>query len=136
MDANTISAFASVATALITAVGFWAVRAQMRATAVDHLHSRMHDIHKMFLADTKLHRAFFGVKPSVVPDDMNVVAELMGDFFQQISLELDHLPRDAAVGWRRYMKQTYWRSEILRDYFERNKDWYPPDFVKNAVLKP
>ena len=109
--AEITSALANISMAVLTSIGFFYVYKQIRASAVDHLYSRMHDIHKIFMLKPELRRYFYDTKqlPADGKDDaaeVSILAEMIADFFQQVFLELDHLPPVAAKGWRCYMKDT------------------------------
>jgi hypothetical protein len=131
-----ISAVASSMMVITTAFGFRYVYKQIQATTVDHLYSRMHDIHKVLLDKPDLWRLLCSSEPPPIAElstEARIMVEMVADFFQQVYLELDHLPRNASLGWQRYMKDVFQRSPALHNFVVSKSDWYDRDFVSNLL---
>ncbi|OHE85680.1 MAG: hypothetical protein A2579_03975 [Lysobacterales bacterium RIFOXYD1_FULL_69_11] len=142
MDANgwaAVSGIAESLSALFVLFGFWFVVRQLRSSSVEHLYCRMHDIHRMFIEHPEL-RTYFYENTALPSNDPELVvrihaaAELLADFFQQVFLELDLLPKNAALGWRLYMTDVLDRSQVLQSYVNRHRSWYPSNFVGQLLF--
>ena len=136
MSPEWVSASANVFMALATAIGFIFVYKQIRSSSADHLYGRMHDIHKLFLQKPELRRYLYDLKPPSVEDysdEALIMAEMVADFFQQVFLELDHLPSVTAEGWRCYMRDILKNSPALRNFVLAKEEWYPSNFVEQLL---
>lgn len=133
-DWQAISALAELLGALLVLVGFGFVVRQLRSNSVQQLYCRMYEIHRLFIEKPYLRPYFY--ENWDVPDraswlavEVDATSEMLADFFQQVFLELDLLPRSAASGWRIYMKDTLDHSQVLQRYVNAHRDWYPSNFV-------
>jgi hypothetical protein len=138
-----VSALGSVLSAIVTAAGFTLVVIQLRharktmeITTFEHLYSRMHDIHKVLVERPHL-RAYFYDSAESSPDSANhsevcAAAEMIADFFQQVSLQLDLMPAKTADGWRAYMSSTVKTSPVLKAFLASHATWYPNNFLQVA----
>jgi hypothetical protein len=131
-----VSAVATVIGATATALGVWflvgqlrSARKQLTVTAFEHLYSRMQGIHEQFLHQPALRRYFYDGKPiedagESEREEVVILAEMLADFFQQVHLQLDLMPRKAAQGWRAYIEDIIRRSPALRDFLRAHGAWY------------
>lgn len=136
-------------TLVVTASGlFWIARqleqaqASLISSTSEHLYSRMHDIHKLFIEKPELRAYFYEgkEKPTAYDDpiryaEVSQAAEMLCDFFHQVILELETVPaddrnyksemyRDLAEGWTSYIKDVYKRSPAFREHYRKNRSWY------------
>jgi hypothetical protein len=37
---------------------------------------------------------------------------------------IEHMSPELRIGWRQYVRHVMDRSPALRDFYERNKEWY------------
>lgn len=129
------SAIANISIAIFTAIGFPFIVMQIRRarrtleiTTFEHLYSRMHDIHKIFVEKPHL-RAYFYDAEIIDSSSKNYLevcaaAEMFADFFQQIYLQIDLMPSKAAEGWKTYMENIVSNSPVLKEHLKCNKAWY------------
>lgn len=137
--ATWLGAIGSMLMVAVTGFGFRYLRNQIRASSIDHLYGRMHDIHKLFIQYPDLRDHIFNPNPAPVNQfspQAAAISELMADFFQQVFMELDHFPPTAADGWRRYMKDTLIKSPALQNFVIAKTDWYTTDFVAKLLRGP
>lgn len=133
MSPEAISAVADVSMVVVTIVGFVFIYKQIRSASAEHLYSRMHDIHKIFLTYPELHKCLYDPEPPSVEnytEEQMIMGEMMADFFQQVFLELNHLPSKTADGWRSYMKDVLNESPALKNFVKSRERWYTSDFVR------
>ncbi len=129
---------------VLTGLGFAFIYLQLKdakkalsITTYENLYSRMHDIHKYFLENPELRDYFYCSKECkrldvVTLQKLEIVAEMMADFFQQIHLQAAMMPPSTAKGWKNYIKTVVKNSPVLRAFLEKHKDWYPSNFVQIA----
>lgn len=124
---------------LLTVASIYFVVRQLRkneeatwSTTVEHVHSRMHDIHRIFLADPQLRDHFYG--NAAMPDcakrrtEIAIMAELICDYFEQIVWHQRHLPgAQAKEGWTSFMVHLFEQSEVLRQHLWRQRHMYPDE---------
>ncbi len=138
--ADSITAVASAVAALAASAGLIYIARQLhnarqtlQFAAAEHLYSRMHDIHKLFLDRPELRPYFYErVRPgrwSGHKRKAEVMAELLADFFQQVFLELNTLPLQTRAGWREYMSHVLRHSPTLLNFVESHRAWYPSNFA-------
>jgi len=140
---NDISVISNAVSAAVTVLGFLIVILQIRSakrtmqiTTFDHLYTRMHEIHTHFSGHPYLRKYFY--EGATVDSDsaeyplVQITAEMLADFFQQINLQLDLMPAKTASGWRAYIQSIIRNSPALRDYFKSNASWYPSNLVTFA----
>jgi hypothetical protein len=133
MSPQCVSAVADVSMVLVTLFGFIFIYKQIRSASAEHLYSRMHDIHKIFLDNPEFRRCLYDPEPPSVEeysDEHLIMGEMMADFFQQVFLELKHLPRTTAASWKCYMRDVLNNSPALRNFVASRQDWYPSNFVE------
>jgi hypothetical protein len=142
-----VNSVANSVTAISTAAGFTAVARQLqitrktiRITAFEHLYSRMNDIHRLFIEHPYLREYFYNsvAVPSDGESDPRIcqAIEMIADFFQQVSLESEHMPPRVANGWKTYMSSVFETSPALREYLIRNQKWYTNDFLLFLCIVP
>ncbi len=117
-----------------------AARRQLTITSFDHLYSRMHRIHELFLERPGLRPYFYGgEEPHQGLDnycEICIAAEMIADFFQQVNLELDLMPQSTADGWKAYMCWVIQQSPALCNHLNVNHSWYPTRLLKFADIEP
>ena len=134
-----VTALASVVAASFAGLAFWqlkAAREQLAITTFEHLYGRMQGIHEQFLQKPELRDYFYSGK-IVGPDDtkareVDIIAEMLADFFQQVHLQLGFMPLKTARGWRAYSMEIVERSPALQAYLLANATWYPSDLLQVA----
>ena len=142
-----VVAVGTVLGAVFTALGLGFIVVQLRAarrqltiTTFEHLYSRMQGIHEMFMAKPHLRPFFYAGKEMKEGADnyeeVCIAAEMLADYFQQVSLELDLMPPKTAQGWKAYMSDVVSRSPALRVHLSSNAAWYPTRLLKIAEIKP
>jgi hypothetical protein len=146
---DAVTAWATAIGTLFTGLGFVfvvkqlaAVRRQLTLATIEQLYGRMHSIHELFVQKPGLRAYFYDDKPANpgASDYAEVCAatEMIADFFQQVSLQLDLMPKAtrSAEGWRAYMDEIVSHSPALRRHFREHHAWYPSRLVAVASDEP
>jgi hypothetical protein len=136
---DVVTATASVATAALAGLAFWqlkAARKQLTITTFEHLYGRMQGIHEQFLLKPEL-RDYFYSRKNVAENDpivreVNIAAEMLADFFQQVHLQLEYMPPKTASGWKAYSREIVDSSPALQAFLLANPTWYPSDLLEVA----
>lgn len=138
---------------LLTVASIYFVVRQLRrneeavwATTVEQVHARMHDIHRIFLDKPELRGYFYGGVPAPDPAHndaelatrASVMAEMVCDYFEQVTWHSRHLPTaQARAGWRIFMTRMFEDSPIMRRHMRANRSMYPDELVRIAgVAEP
>ncbi len=134
-----VQAICSLLGVVVTIVGFIYVIKQLNSAkkanqiaTYENIYARMHDIHK-FLFEHPEFRDYFYHEKKIAPGDpkysqVMTVAEMFADFLQQVMLQADLMPKKTAEGWTNYARSVIRRSPVLKEFFVRNKEWYPSNF--------
>lgn len=135
---------------LLTVASIYFVVRQLRkneeatwSTTVEHVHARMHDIHRIFLEDPGLRPYFYENAPVPAAGATGqagdrrakilVMAELICDYFEQVIWHHHHLPTsEAKEGWNLFMEQLFQSSPALRSHLWAQRRMYPGDLKRIA----
>lgn len=97
-------------------------------------------IHKYFL-DNPQYRPYFyqnisylqtndAEKDRIEKIKLDTLAEWVCDFFDDVYQQRDTMTRDTFSKWRKFMKDIYQTSPVLREFIAKHgADWYPEDFI-------
>src|SRR5688572_15712705 len=126
---------ASVVSATISVIGFWAIWWQIKQTnknlsQSNHtaIYSINTEIYKFFAEQSDL-RSYFHRNKALTRFDPNrdrvfSLSELLADFFEFILVEKDLLANDIREPWSIYRKKVYKRSAAFREFMRINGDQY------------
>jgi hypothetical protein len=131
--ANTVTAIS----ASLVFVQLRFARKTLKITTFEHLYSRMNNIHSMFIDHSEL-RAYFYDSMAIDGDrnhraKISQAAEMIADFFEQVSLEFEHMPEDVAKGWKNYMRSLVDTSPALQKHLLDRQAWYPTEFMRRDL---
>lgn len=128
-----LQAYGSIASAIISIVGFILVWRQIKLTNdtlkqnnQTSIYTISTDIFK-YLADNSHLRPYFYENKELEDKDPNaqqllVFCEVMADFFEYILIEKDILDQNLFEPWKFYMRKIYKNSPVFRKYIEENKE--------------
>src|SRR5574341_595211 len=91
----------------------------------------MLDINKIYVDDPTLYPYFYfneAVPAGLTRQKVLALAEMHIDLFDYVVTNLDQLPEVwnwSRRFWEAWIIDTFTSSQILRDYFDDVKDWYP-----------
>lgn len=110
---------------------------QQKIAAVERLHSRMQAIHEQFMARPYLRPFFyggqaFGAEPEAHFEEIRIMAEMLADFFQEMSPQLDLMEPTEAIASRTYIAEMVRQSPALRAHLSEHAEWYPFPLLKDA----
>lgn len=138
---DVLNAIANSVTAISASLVFVQIRntgKSLRITTFEHLYSRMNYIHNIFIEHPKLREYFYDSitvgNACQYTAEINQAAEMIADFFEQISLEFEHMPQDVARGWKAYMHDLVRTSPALQAHLVNKGGWYPTDFMRRDLI--
>jgi hypothetical protein len=135
--------------ALVTIVGlplvllslFWSQKA-LALQATQAIYDKAIDVDMFFLEHLSLKNRVYGesaANASLDCDEASIKAacELMTDLFQQVVTCKKALPKDAWLGWERFMLAIMKKSPAMRNFVDAyGKQWYSPELLKVLQEKP
>lgn len=99
-----------------------------RGETYGDLYRHQQVIHQFFIDRLDLRPFFYdGAEIQGEEDEVqtiNIVAEMMVDFFEHIFLQLPSLGEDTQEGWESYIVKIYKNSPAVREHLRTNGAWY------------
>jgi hypothetical protein len=128
-----IAAIAFVVSLLLLLWQIVELRRSVQGQTYQAVYGQMFEIHRTFLERPELRPFFYD---NVEADPANalapqvaVMAEWIGDLFDNVFRQQATMPSGTFDEWRRYMRSVYWTSPALRQQLQSRAAWYPEDFV-------
>jgi hypothetical protein len=88
----------------------------------------MIEIDRFFCDRPELRAALYGNSDTGGADPQSqradAAAEIILDFTECLSQHETHFDGEIGEGWRAYLEDLYTRSEVLQDFWQKNRLWY------------
>jgi hypothetical protein len=75
-------------------------------------------------------RAEISAAPADIRLRLDAVSHMIFDCFDDVYHHLEHLPQSTSQAWSVFMKDLYKHTPYLKDFLQKNEQWYSPDFVR------
>jgi hypothetical protein len=137
-----VQAIGSVLTFFVTLFGFIFVYIQinqakhaLNGSTHTAIYAQMQSINQLFIEKPNLRKFFYDgydfPKEATEKDKESVlpVADMLADFFEHVTQQKDNLPENVWPAWGKYMRYVYDNSPVMRRHFEKNADWYDPEYI-------
>jgi hypothetical protein len=110
-----------------------------RGETYGDLYRHQQVIHQFFIDRMELRRFFYeGAEvegQAAEVQTINIVAEMMVDFFEHIFLQLPSLGEDTQEGWESYIVNIYKNSPAVQAHITTNDAWYSTRLINLLKTK-
>jgi hypothetical protein len=146
--AEKVQAYASVATALITFGGIlfvlWQIKQVdrgIRSNTNERLMNESLEILRFLAENPGNYDYFYNGKelPKEADEALKYATEMVANYMEHVVLQTETLPTDVREGWKKFVKDSYARSSVVREHLKKFADWYDPrlrELVKNVQPLP
>lgn len=137
---NIVQAVASVASVMVTVIGFgfvyWQIR-QAKNSIEQQNHASIYslgfELNKSIIENSNL-KPYLSGKEKISPDDPDyyklvILTEMIADFYEYIICEKDHIDQRVVDGWMASIKAKIKSNHFLRDQIKNNKEFYSENFI-------
>jgi hypothetical protein len=128
----------------------------IRSQTYQHLYDTMISIDKFFIDNPDLKSLFYPADPAFAEErsaegarlassqaaDKGIdharlasVAEMFGDYFDNVYMQRELMPRGTFDPFLHYMQTIYQHSATLKTFLDERESWYPDDFLKKLKAR-